>query len=479
MKRKFFTNIIILLSLNLSVKAFWVLGIDRSVQNVVGAGEYGFYFSLLSFSLLFSILLDFGLTNYNNLKISREPGTIASFLGNMMIIRILFAVIYSVASIVIALSLGYAGRQLNLLWILLFNQFLASFILFLRSNISGLQLFITDSILSVTDRLIMIIICGIMLWSGLFQSAFRIEWFVYAQTLSYLVTFIIAFSLVILKGQVSNIGIDKQIFFTILKESFPFALLALFMSVSWRVDSVMLERMLPDGQVKAGIYAQSFRFFDAAAMIPYLFAVILLPMYSRMMKNKQDISPVLTMSAKLLITPLLIIAIPLIFSSFNIMDLLYTSYITESSQVFSILMAGIFPVSIVYVFSTVLTANGNLKILNIITAGGMILNIIINFFLIPASGPEGAAISRVITQTLVAASFLFIVYKTLNIRLDKQFIFRSLTLLILLIFIGFLNKKSGFTWSTGLTIQMVAGVIIALITRLIDIKAFIGLFKNE
>jgi O-antigen/teichoic acid export membrane protein len=47
-----------------------------------------------------------------------------------------------------------------------------------------------------------------------------------------------------------------------------------------RIDGVMLERMLDNGQEQAGIYAQSFRILDAASMIAFLFSGLLLPMFS-------------------------------------------------------------------------------------------------------------------------------------------------------------------------------------------------------
>ena len=59
MQRKFLTNITLLLFLNFLVKPFWIFGIDRTIQNIVGAGEYGWYSSLLNFTFLFNILLDF------------------------------------------------------------------------------------------------------------------------------------------------------------------------------------------------------------------------------------------------------------------------------------------------------------------------------------------------------------------------------------------------------------------------------------
>ena len=56
MKRKFVTNLILLLFLNLLVKPFWILGIDRTVQNLVGDESYGLYFALFNFSLILKLI---------------------------------------------------------------------------------------------------------------------------------------------------------------------------------------------------------------------------------------------------------------------------------------------------------------------------------------------------------------------------------------------------------------------------------------
>ncbi|MCK7538592.1 MAG: hypothetical protein MZV63_50355 [Marinilabiliales bacterium] len=73
MRRKFLVNIVFLLTVSVLVKAFWVLGIDRTVQNVVGETAYGSYFSLFSFSVLFTLLLDMGLSGFNNRAVSADP----------------------------------------------------------------------------------------------------------------------------------------------------------------------------------------------------------------------------------------------------------------------------------------------------------------------------------------------------------------------------------------------------------------------
>ena len=66
MRKKFATNLIFLFAANLLVKPFWIFGIDRVVQNKVGAEVYGTYFAVFNYSFLLSILLDFGINNFNN-----------------------------------------------------------------------------------------------------------------------------------------------------------------------------------------------------------------------------------------------------------------------------------------------------------------------------------------------------------------------------------------------------------------------------
>ncbi|MCA1757157.1 MAG: oligosaccharide flippase family protein [Bacteroidales bacterium] len=411
MRRRFLENISLLLILNIIIKAFWVLGIDRTVQNVVGAGEYGFYFSLFSFSVLFNIVLDFGITNYNNRRVSQDPGQLSLLLGNLFIIRIGFAVAYMVISLSVAFAMGYDLRQTGILTILLINQFLASFILYLRSNITALQLFRTDALLSVTDRLIMIVTVGLLLFGGVAGSSFRIEWFVWCQTFGYVVTFAIALLVVLGKRGGAPVIFNRPAIVIILRESAPYALLSLFMAVYWRVDSVMLERMLPDGKVAAGVYAQAFRLLDAASMIPYLFAVILLPQFTRAMALGEDTVPLEKMALVMLALPAAAVTLVSVLFSKEIMALLYIEHVGQSARLFAILMISYVPVAVTYIFSTVLTARGTLAQLNIIAGSGMIINVLLNVFLIPSAGAEGAATASVITQTAMAALFAFVVIR--------------------------------------------------------------------
>ena len=178
-EKKFISNLFFVILINLLIKPLWIFGIDREVQNVLGAHEYGLFYTLFGFSFLFNIFLDLGITNYNNRNISQNSQLLTKHLSGIFLLRILMFLIYLAITLFLGFLWGYSSYYIKILLILSFNQFLASFTLYLRSNIGALQLFKTDSIISVLDRLILIIICSVLLWGNLTEQRMKLEWFVY------------------------------------------------------------------------------------------------------------------------------------------------------------------------------------------------------------------------------------------------------------------------------------------------------------
>ncbi len=479
MKKKFFSNLILLISLNLLVKPFWIFGIDRTVQNTVGADEYGLYFSLFSFSLLLNILLDAGTTNYNNRVIAREPEKLSDYFSQLFLIRLMLAVVYGLVTFGIAGVIGYDHRQMNLLVFLVVNQFLASFILFFRSNITGLHLFRTDSLLSVADRLLMILLTGIVLWGHVTDRPFRIEWFVYIQTVSYLLVSLAAFVLVIRRTEFFRPVFRKELFMKILRESFPFAMLTLLMALYYRVDSVMLERMLPDGATQAGIYAQAFRLLDAFVMYAYLFSVILLPLFSRMLKEEKKVDELVRFAFLLLMIPVLILGVSTIIFRYPVMDLLYRQHMEVSSDVLGLLMGALIFVSSGYLFGTLLTARGDILALGRLAAGGFFLNILLNVLLIPHYAALGAAAASLVTQAGIGVAQVVMVRKRFRIPVPKMIPNRFFFFVILIFLTGMLLYASGISFLAGFMIQLVFAFILAGFFRLIPLRQMISLLGSE
>ena len=273
------------------------------MQNVVGPESYGLYFAIFNFSFLFYIFLDVGITNFNNRNIAQNNQLLTKHLAGISLLKLFLGIFYGILIFVIGIIWGYRGEQLYLLGWVGFNQFLLAFILYIRSNLSGLLLFKTDSFLSVLDRILMIIICGVLLWYNFLDITFTIYWFVYAQTLAYVITLIIALIAVFRKTDKLKVSWNMPFFIMIMKKSMPFALLVLIMSFYNRIDPVLLEKLLPGtlGEQQSGVYAQAFRLLDAGQNFSYLFAILLLPLFSKMIKHNESVENLVRLSFSIII----------------------------------------------------------------------------------------------------------------------------------------------------------------------------------
>lgn len=481
MKRKFVTNLILLLFLNLLVKPFYIFGIDRTVQNLVGDESYGLYFALFNFSLLLNIILDVGITSFNNRNISQHSFLLKKHLSHIVGLKFILAGIYAILCLLVAFIIGYNSIQFHLLFFLIINQFLSSFILYLRSNISGLQLFRTDSIISVLDRIILIIICGgIILYTDLLNGDLGIKWFVYAQTLAYGLTVIITFVVVLSRSGKIRIQIDPVFLLTILRKSYPYALLILLMSLYNRLDSVMLERLLPDplGKEQAGVYAQSFRLLDAVSNFGLLFSALLLPIFSKMLKTGESIGQMLKLSYSLIIVPALIVAVSCIFYNQEIMELLYHSVQEENTEILGILMTGFIGIATTYIFGTLLTANGSLKQLNIMALCGMLLNISLNLILIPRYLAYGAAYSSLITQIATAASQVIIALYIFKLKTGYRFFILFSAFIGGTIVLAFVSRNFD-SWGTGYIFLIASASLLAFLLRLLNLKDLYKIIRYE
>lgn len=474
MKQKDFVfNIAILIFLNLLVKPFWILGIEVSVQNRVGAAAYGLYFAIFNFTYLFNVVLDMGITNFNNRNIARHTQLLSKHLSGIIILKILLGIVYLMVTFGVAFIIGYDALHFRLLFWMAINQFLNAFILYLRSNVSALLLFKTDSVLSVLDRLMMILICGVLLWTDVLQTPFKIEYFVYAQTAAYTVSAIVAMAVVLSKAHLTRLNWNRPFFLMILKKSLPFALLYLLMAFYNRIDSVMLERLLPEGiaTTEAGIYASAFRLLDALMMISYLFSVILLPLFSKMLKEGEDLGDIVRSSFSLLFFFAVTSVTLLLSFRFPILQVLYREHVNESAAVFSILIPCIIPVSMTYIFGTLLTANGNMRLLNLSALVGIAVNLLVNLILIPHFHACGAAVASLSTQTVMALIQTIIAFRITGIPFKTIPIWRALIFTAILIpSIWFFSNYFNGKVLTALLISGIFACIIGFVTRLIPIN---------
>jgi O-antigen/teichoic acid export membrane protein len=181
----------------------------------------------------------------------------------------------------------------------------------------------------------------------------------------------------------------------------------------------------------------------------------------------------------LIIAPSLILAISVSLYSKDILSLLYLDINEQSSAVLSLLMLSLIPISTTYVFGTLLTANDNLKHLNLMAFAGILINIGLNLILIPSMKAEGAAVASVVTQFAVAIIQVFLIQYIFKFRVNYPFLLSILLLAGLLVGFGQFTKAISGSWMLNIGILVMCTTATAFLLKLISVKSVIGILKGR
>jgi O-antigen/teichoic acid export membrane protein len=151
----------------------------------------------------------------------------------------------------------------------------------------------------------------------------------------------------------------------------------------------------------------------------------------------------------------------------------------KAAQTFGLLMLCFISFTSTYIFGTLLTANGNLKSLNIMAAGGVILNLGLNYILIPTQGAVGAAIASLITQVATLLAQFIITFIIIDVKIDYKELLRIGLFSVCIIAIGYLFNQLSFHWAIQFTLVLTVGGIVALLSGMISVKGIINILKTE
>lgn len=416
MKREFLANLLFLLFINLVIKPTYLFGVERVVQNVVTENLYGIYFSILNLTLILNIIADFGIQNYNTRYISQHPHLLPKYFSAFLLTKGLLSLVYALVLVLVGAFTGYLWEYPGIMLGMTLCQVLNSMVMYFRSNIAGLGLYWVDSLVSVIDRLVVILFLGIPLWMGYYDGhSFDIQWFVNVQLLGFGTGAVVAFGIVRYHSGAITFRFNWLRMLAIVKAGVPFALSFILMNMYTRVDAPLMERMLVDGREQTNIYASAFRLLEASNVIGYLFAGLLMPMYAKLLKLGQDVKPLAHLGIQIIWSGAISLVVCTIVFRENIMVGLYTTGSVYSGNILGWVIVSFIPVSGVYIFSSLLTAQGSLRQLNRVYVFGVLLNLGLNLWLIPLHKALGAAVANCITQILIFGAQLYLCKRILKV----------------------------------------------------------------
>jgi O-antigen/teichoic acid export membrane protein len=347
-----------------------------------------------------------------------------------------------------------SGIQMQFLLFALINQILASVVLMMRAVLQGKQRFVSDSWLSVVDRLVALGVCTWMLRTftvEMFASEGGVLNFQVAQFFGYATALVLGLILVFWRGKsatADNKPTQKSLG-DWSKEVVWFGIMALAMSIFTRIDVQMIQWLsvsrlegvaeildadaiksqLAAGYAEIGLYTRGYRLLDAGLIFSALLSTQLLPLFSKRLATGEDNGEVIWMSFRLVLWVSLGSAMgawfygePLINWLYhgqmelgatltqNGVDvpqaMVYSGEILNAAMIFKVLMLAFVPMSLVHVFGTFVTASGQMKWLASLAFVCVGINIAFNYIEIPKVGALGAATGCLITQWVFAGACL-------------------------------------------------------------------------
>ncbi|MBV6474148.1 MAG: hypothetical protein JPMHGGIA_02452 [Saprospiraceae bacterium] len=350
MKKEFAINAALLLGSNMLIKVYYLLGIDRNFQLLMGTQEYGLYYGLFNFTLLFQFINDFGLQNLASRYVSQNGEKSLEAFRSYGAVKWMLSAVYLLVVAVACWLGGYPGEWRGLILHLAANQVLVSVIYFTRAGIAGLGHYRQDSFFSVFDRFLLIGMGTAVLWLPSLRGWVSASGFAWMQTLSLGVTWLSA--AVYLRGKGVAIWPDTRMLLAVRKTllpAIPFAAIYLLGSVYNKVDSVLLQRCLPDGTHHAGVYAASQRLFEAFGMFSLALAGLLLAMFSRLHSEREKLSGLFKLSVKWLLVGTIIVCTTGFCYAPEIVRLLYHTSDPYWYEPFSWIMLAFLPASLNYI----------------------------------------------------------------------------------------------------------------------------------
>lgn len=197
----------------------------------------------------------------------------------------------------------------------------------------------------------------------------------------------------------------------LLKDSWPLILAALAVSVYMKIDQIMLGNMM--GNESVGVYSAALRISEVFYFLPIIISNTFFPLIlNDKKKNEKEYMHKMQKLYDYLFAIAFFIALSTTFLAPYIVNLLYGAAYEGAVNVLVMhVWGGIFVFLGVASSKWIVAENLQVYALQR-TIGGAILNIILNYFLIPDYGVNGAAFATLISQIFSALIFDFFQIKT-------------------------------------------------------------------
>lgn len=374
------------------------------VARYLGPAQFGVFSYAVAFAALFSAIAKLGLDNIMVRDLVRVPDQRDSYLGTAFWLKLIGAIVMLA---LIALSTQFTSNDATTN---LYIFIIASGTIFQAFEVVDFyfQSKVLSKFVSICKLTQLLISSLIKLYLIFIQA--DLFWFV---LISLVDQFTLAVSL-FFAYRYQKVGgfyrqFDRTIAKQLLHDSLPLIFSGLVIAIYMRIDQIMIKEIL--GEKEVGLYSAAVRISEVWYFIPMIIANSLFPSIVNTKKVSEELYYArLQRLYTLMVWVAISIALPMTFLSDWLITLLYGEAYRAAGQVLMIhIWAGVF-VFLGVASSKWFISEGLQKYSTINTVFGAIVNVLLNFLLIPKYGIYGAAIATVLAQS-VASYFMNLAFQ--------------------------------------------------------------------
>jgi len=447
--------------------------VTMALTRYLGIEDFGRFSLIFAFCGIFGVMTDIGMDMIIVREASRDIHKAPNLLGNGILIKAVFSVVAVGSAGATAAALGYPWESVGLI-VLASLSFLASpltlynamFQVVLRLkypalfDLAGrtLTLLLVLLVLRFHGSLAQIVLA--VLGAALGQAG--ITWF-----------FARAFFR-------PSFRIDFSLCKRLISEAWPLAVNNLLLALILRVDQLMIERLVHDGDFQLGIYSAAVKYCELFHFLPAVYFASVFPLLSRLHAQGDDrFRRLSTLSMKYLTMAIMPVALYSTLHAGRIMGLLFGEAFSVGALPMVILIWSEVSVFMVWVVFNTVISSGHQRIVPALTSTALAANVLLNLWLIPGHGAAGAAAASLVSYSLA----LFLVAAVPPLRsLARAFVLSAarpagavLLLWILLVHVPMRLIPSGLVLFPGfLALMIVSGAL-----GRSDLDSVRGAFSSE
>jgi len=425
----------------------------------LGDISFGKYAFALSFTYLFVALIDLGLGFLITREVAKDKSLAGKYLGNASLIRLISSVAVFLLIVVMMNLMHYPRETTIAVYILGAYVILGSVNVLFRSIFRAFERMEYDAMVHIIER---VLLFGLVM--SLIHLGYGLIEIVVVFPLSAVFGLVLSIFLVTRKFAKPKFELDFGFWKEAIKEAWPFALIAVFATVYFRIDMVILSAMKGDAAV--GWYNAACNVVFGLILIPQVVHVSLFPVLSRYFQSSRDSAiKLVTLSFKYLIIVGFPIAIGTTLLAPRIISLLYGDAYMNGVVVLQILSWVFFVGCLYTILAATLNSINKQRMVALAMGISVVANILLNLLLIPRYNLVGAAIATVTASLFVFVfEFYFINRYAFKTRLfNSDFIKIAISSLVMGVFVFYFH-------SNLLLVIVLAAIIYAAL--LIASKAF-------